>query len=132
MHRLLEQNEKIVAPNCVKETGGTCYDLNTFLDIGTPRNAQYYKYAKGGLFQPPKDYYWRSHFDDMRYLDRVPLSSVGGTMLLVHATVHRAGVRFPEVPYDDLIETEGFAKIAVDFGVTPIGLPNLEIKHVDA
>lgn len=129
--RLLAERAKIVAPNCVKETGGPCYDLNSFLDIGSPRSPFYYRHAKGGLFQPPQSYYWRAHFDDLRYLQRVPLSSVGGTMLLVHGSVHRAGVEFPEIPYDDLIETEGFGKIAFDFGVAPLGLPNLEIKHVD-
>lgn len=132
LQRLLDENEKIVVPNCVKVTGGPSYDLNSFLDIGTPRNAAYYKHTKDGLFQPPKQYYWRSHFDDLRYLDRVPLTCVGGTMLLVHGSIHRAGLGFPEIPYDDLIETEAFGKIAGDFGVTPIGLPNLEIKHVDA
>lgn len=50
-------------------------------------------------------------------------------MILVHAPVHRAGQNFPEIQYDDLLETEGFGKMTHDFGVTPQGLPNLEIRH---
>ncbi len=129
--RLLSERQKIVAPNCVKTPGGMSFDLNSFLDLGTPRDSYYYSNAKGGLFQPERSYYWRSHFDDLRFLQRTPLSAVGGTMLLVHGSVHRAGVTFPEIPYDDLLETEGFGKMAADFGVVPLGLPNLEIFHVD-
>jgi hypothetical protein len=51
-------------------------------------------------------------------------------MLLVHGSVHRAGVIFPDIPYGDLLETEGFGKLASDFGTPPIGLPNVEIVHV--
>lgn len=129
--KLLAERHKIVVPNCVKIPDGPTYDLNSFLDIGTKRDHLYYRYAKEGLFQPPRNFYWRSHFDDLRFLQRAPLTSVGGTMILVHGSVHRAGVNFPEIPYDDMLETEGFGKMAVDFGVTPLGLPNLEIIHVD-
>ena len=72
----------------------------------------------------------RRHLHDLRYLERTNLTGVGGTMLLVQADVHRAGIVFPEIPYDDLIETEGFGKLACDFGIVPVGLPNLEIRHV--
>ena len=51
-------------------------------------------------------------------------------MLLVDAALHRGGLRFPELPYDHLIETEGFGRLAKDCGVTPIGLPRVEIMHV--
>lgn len=128
---LLSQEAKIVVPNCVKEPGGATYDQNSFLDIGTAKNASYYKHVHKGLFQPSAGLASRLHFNELRYLDRVPLTCVGGTMLLVHADLHRAGIRFPEIPYDDLLETEGFGKIACDFGLQPVGLPNLEIVHVN-
>jgi hypothetical protein len=51
-------------------------------------------------------------------------------MLLVDAALHRGGLRFPELPYDDLIETEAFGRLAKDCGITPIGLPRVEILHV--
>ena len=128
---LLAQRHKIVTPDCVVQENGPSYDMNAFLDLGSPRNLSYYRHAVGGIFQPPVNYWWRRHLHDLRYLDQVPLSSVGGTMLLVHAEVHRAGVDFPEIPYNDLLETEGFGAMAADFGVQPVGLPNVHIRHVD-
>ena len=68
----------------------------------------------------------------MRFVDRAPLVSVGGTMLQVHRSVHRAGLTSPENPYRDLVETEGFGRLAYDAGVEPVGLPNVEIFHVDS
>lgn len=130
LNRLLAEQEKIVTPDCVQDWGGRSYDMNAFYDNGDVKNHRYYKYVKNGIFSPPADYEHRRHLHTMRCLDRVPLSSVGGTMLLVHASVHRAGIPFPEDPYDHLLETEGFGRICRDFGVTPIGLPNVQIKHV--
>jgi hypothetical protein len=129
VHRLVECRAKIVTPNCMLDPGGRSFDLNNFLDVGTRRDQIYYKYTKHGLYQPPASIHTRRHLHDMRYLDRVPLTGVGGTMLLVHGSVHRAGLTFPEVPYKDLIETEGFGQLACDCGVRPIGLPNVEILH---
>ena len=130
LHTLLHQNAKIVTPNCVREPGEKSFDLNAFLNVGGLRDQGYYRQVRGGIFQPSAQYFWRRHLHDLRYLNRVPLSSVGGTMLLVHSSVHRAGVIFPDIPYDDLLETEGFGKLACDFGTPPIGLPNVEIVHV--
>ena len=42
-------------------------------------------------------------------------------------SLHRGGLRFPEQPYRDLIETEGFGALAKDLGVVPVGLPRVEI-----
>jgi hypothetical protein len=51
-------------------------------------------------------------------------------MLLVDAALHRGGLRFPELPYDNLIETEGLGALARDLGIEAIGLPKVEIMHV--
>ena len=126
------EHEKIVTPDCVQDWGGRSYDMNTFYDNGDVKNHRYYKFVKNGIFSPPADYEHRRHLHTLRCLDRVPLSSVGGTMLLVHASVYKAGITFPEKPYDHLLETEGFGRICRDFGVTPIGLPNVQIKHVNS
>lgn len=128
--RLMAAGKAIVVPDCVTEPGGRSFDLNSFLDAGTPPAYAYYKCVRDGLFQPPQSWYWRRHMHDMRYLDRVPLNGVGGTMLLVAAAIHRAGLAFPEIPYRHLIETEAFGQLARDCGVTPYGLPNIEIRHV--
>jgi len=105
------------------------FDLNSFATIYDWRDTYYFKHIVGGLYQPPQDSGRRLYMHDVRYLDRLHLNSVGGTMLLVHATVHRAGIRFPHLPYKDLIETEGFGQLAFDSGITPVGLPNLLIYH---
>lgn len=130
--RLLSEQAKVVTPDCVLEWDGSSYDLNAFNDDGETRNHAYYKHVESGLYMPPAHHHARRHLHVFRFTDRVPLSSVGGTMLLVHASVHRAGVRFPEIPYDDLLETEGFGRVCRDFGVQPFGLPNVQIKHVSS
>ncbi len=48
----------------------------------------------------------------------------------VDAALHRGGLRFPEIPYRDLIEIEGFGALANDLGIRPVGLPKLGILHV--
>jgi GT2 family glycosyltransferase len=128
--RLMAAGKAIVVPDCVTVPGGPSFDLNSFLDTGPAPNYAYYKCVRDGLFQPPVYWHWRKHLHDLRYLDRVPLSGVGGTMLLVAAAIHRAGLVFPERPYRHLIETEAFGQLARDCGVTPFGLPNIEIRHV--
>ena len=130
---LLNENEKIVVPHCLKENGGGVgFDLNSFSTTFEYKDAAYFRNVRHGLYQPPLDFGRRVYMHDVRYLHRLPLNGVGGTMLLVHASVHRAGVCFPEVPYCNLIETEGFGQWARDLGVTPVGLPNLEITHPDS
>ncbi|WP_341366877.1 hypothetical protein [Yoonia sp. BS5-3] len=130
VRRLIAARAEVVTPDCVRDWDGPSYDLNAFNDDGELRNHAYYKHVKAGLYMPPADRRTRRHLHVFRFLDRVPLSSVGGTMLLVHASVHQAGIRFPEIPYDHLLETEGFGRICRDFGIQPFGLPNLQIKHV--
>jgi mannosyltransferase OCH1-like enzyme len=128
--KLRQSAGRIVAPNCVKFSGGPTFDLNTFVSNWQYEPDFYYKHVKGGLFQPPARARGRLHLDQLRHTARVELDAVGGTTLLVDASLHRAGLRFPEVPYKDLIETEAFGLLAKDVGVRPIGLPQLEVFHV--
>nr|WP_246714976.1 glycosyltransferase [Aestuariivirga litoralis] len=128
---LLALREKIVAPHCVKEANGETFDLNTFLYAVDPKAEELRPHLSYGLYQPPKNHWVRRHLQDLRYLQRVPLHGVGGTMLLVDANVHRAGVVFPATPYRFLIETEAFGLLARDLGVVPVGVPNIEIIHPD-
>jgi hypothetical protein len=130
LRQLLASNEKIVVPHCVRDDGShKTFDLNNFSTVYDWRDTYYFKHVIDGLYQPPTDSIRRIHLQDVRYLERINLNGVGGTMLLVHASVHRAGVRFPQLPYKDLIETEAFGQFARDHGVIPIGLPNLLITH---
>jgi len=128
--QLMNAKARIVVPNCVLKPGGPSFDTNSYASKLIRRDYRYFRLIKDGLFQPPADYPHRIKLSDMRHSDRVLLDSVGGTMLLVDAALHRGGLRFPELPYDDLIETEAFGRLAKDCGVTPVGLPRVEILHV--
>lgn len=130
--QLLGAGAKIVTPDCTRVPGGPSHDLNAFLTVGHPGRVELYRNIRHGLFQPPADFWFRRHLHDLRYLDRVPLDGVGGTALLVHSDVHRAGLVFPEKPYRHLIETEGFAAMARDLGIRPVGLPRVSVLHHDS
>ena len=130
LRKLLDLRKKVIVPNCVLDWGGQSFDQNSFFESNSDRDARYYKHVHKGIFQPPANFHARRHLHDLRFLSKVPLDGIGGTMILVHGSVHRAGITFPEYPYKDLLETEGFGKICRDFGVRATGLPNLEIQHV--
>ncbi|MBN9255510.1 MULTISPECIES: glycosyltransferase [unclassified Mesorhizobium] len=130
LNRLIGSGHRIVVPNCVKVVGGDSFDLNSFITTQPQKDYRYYRDVRGGLHQPRAYSMCRLHLSDVRHLDIIGLDGVGGTMLLVDAALHRGGLRFPELPYRDLVETEGFGVLAKDVGVQPVGLPKLEILHV--
>jgi peptide chain release factor subunit 1 len=121
IERLISAGRDIVHPHCVKRYGGPSYDLNAWRDHG------------------------RVHLDDLRGgPDLVRLDTVGGTVLLVRADVHRDGLIFPCFPYGAAnpavrrpgplalggeLETEGFGIMAQDMGYQCWGMPNLEVLH---
>lgn len=116
IERLLASGKRIVQPHCVLDYGGPTFDQNAWRDAG------------------------RLHLDDLRGEgDVVPLDTVGATMLLIHADLHRDGLVFPPVPYrpghprarrgDGEIESEGLGLLATDMGETCWGIPDLEILH---
>jgi hypothetical protein len=128
--RLRSADARIVTPNCVKASGGPSYDLGSFVGGWEYPDYFYYRHVHDGLFQPPQGSLGRLYLSDVRHSERVELHGVGGSMLLVDASLHRGGLRFPETPYKNLIETEGFGALARDVGVRPVGLPRVEIVHV--
>ncbi len=76
IERLLGAGKDIVQPHCVREYGGESFDLNAWRDRG------------------------KHHMQDLRGEgDLVRLDSVGGTMLLVRADIHRDGLIFPPFQY---------------------------------
>lgn len=127
---LTATGHRIVTPNCVRRSGGASFDMNSFITTRPERDHRYYRSVVGGLYQPPADFAGRLHLSDVRHLEQVKLDGVGGTMLLVDAALHRGGMAFPEKPYRDLVETEGFGALARDAGVAAVGLPQVEIFHV--
>jgi GT2 family glycosyltransferase len=129
--RLLDAKARIVAPHCVTHPGGPTFDLNSFVARRIHPDFRYYKYLRDGLFHAPRPpFYGRMHMDGLRHSKRVALDGVGGSMLLVDASLHRGGLRFPELPYRHHIETAGFGLMARDLGVGAVGLPQVEIQHV--
>lgn len=130
VRRLRSTGSRIVTPNCVTVPGGPSFDLNAFVTLRPEKDYRYFRATRHGLYQPPANSIRRLHLSDVRHLERIELHSVGGTMLLVDAALHRGGLRFPEIPYRDVIETEGFAALARDFGIVPVGLPRVEVLHV--
>jgi hypothetical protein len=125
---LLSVGARIVHPNTVRIPGGPSTDLNAWTIERHLSDEAMAIWIKDSLYQPPMSFE-RLYLSDLRYKDVVPLHSVGGTMLLVDANLHRAGLLFPEQPYRYLIETEGFGRAAYDLGILALGLPNVEIVH---
>lgn len=126
--RLLAAEGRIVQPDTVRRPGEATMDLNAWVEVLAPTPAVLDSFTIDGLFQPPPGRA-RLYLSDLRYHDRVRLDSVGGTMLLVDAAIHRAGITFPDRPYRRLIETEAFAALARDFGIEIVGLPRLAVIH---
>ena len=125
---LISTGARIVQPNTVRTPGGASMDLNAWAIERQIPQAAMAAWIRDGLYQPPVSFH-RLYLSDLRYRDVVSLDSVGGTMLLVDADLHRAGLLFPENPYRYLIETEGFGAAACDLGIVPVGLPNVEVIH---
>lgn len=123
LQRLIAANRGIVHAHCVHEYGGATFDRNGWRDHGTV------------------------HMDALRgRSDLVRLDSVGGTVLLVRADIHRDGLIFPAFPYgrrhpavrrpgpwgaqyEGEIETEGLGMMAIDMGHQCWGMPDLEVLH---
>ena len=125
---MLSTGAQIVHPNAVRKPRGESMDLNAWVterQISVEAMATWIQY---GLYQPPISFH-RLYLSDLRYRDTVPLNSVGATMLLVNANIHRAGLLFPEHPYRWLIESEAFGAVACELGIFPTGLPNVEVIH---
>jgi molybdopterin-guanine dinucleotide biosynthesis protein len=55
----------------------------------------------------------------------IPLDGIGATFTLVKAKVHREGANFPTYPFENQIETEGFAKMCRKMGFDVIGVPGM-------
>jgi peptide chain release factor subunit 1 len=123
LERMIATGRSIVHPHCVHDYGGPTFDRNGWREHG------------------------RIHMDALRNgPDLVRLDSVGGTVLLVRADIHRDGLIFPAFPYgaensavrrpgpwgpqfEGEIETEGLGIMAIDMGHQCWGMPNLEVLH---
>lgn len=127
LEHLLATGKDIVVPHCVLPDGRT-FDLNTFTLEPGAESWEWSPYLIDGILQPPVGW-GRLYLSDFPGEELVELDSVGGTMLLVRADVHRHGAIFPVVPYKYLLDTEGFASMARDMGYSSWGIPWLTIQH---
>jgi Anp1 len=123
LQRLIATGRDILHPHCVTDPGGPTFDRNAWREHG------------------------KVHMDQLRGgPDLVRLDSVGGTVLMIRADIHRDGLVFPSFPYGGAssavrrphplgpavrgeIETEGLGIMAIDMGHQCWGMPNLEVRH---
>ena len=124
---LLMTEGDIIVPHCVLKAHGQSFDLNTF-QFKPEAEAAEREYVHDGIVQPPRGV-TRVYLDGLRGQGPVEVNSVGGTMLLVKAQLHREGFLFPVIPHRGYLETEGFAMIAREAGYRAVALPDVEIMH---
>jgi Anp1 len=128
LHHLLAVDKAIVTPECVLQNTDKSYDLNTFKLKPGSQDQDEALHLTDGVKLPPKGEN-RLYLEDLRALNLVEVDSVGTTMLLVNADLHREGLNFPSYSYKGYLESEGLAMMARDMGVTSWGLPNLKTVH---
>ncbi|MFF3910135.1 glycosyltransferase [Streptomyces sp. NPDC001848] len=128
IQRLLGARKDIVVPHCTTTSGGPTFDLNTFVLHPRAGTLNWSQWLRDGILQPPKGF-GRIYLDELRGKGLLRVDSVGGTVLLVRADLHRDGLNFPCFPYQYLIETEGLAAMARDMGTACWALPDLEVLH---
>jgi hypothetical protein len=128
IQNLLAVKKEIVTPECVLQNTDKSYDLNTFKLKDDDNNKDWISYTIDGVKLPPKGE-GRLYLENLRSFNLVEVDSVGTTMLLVKADLHREGLNFPSYSYRGHLESEGLAMMAKDIGVSSWGLPNLKIVH---
>jgi mannan polymerase complexes MNN9 subunit len=138
---LAAHNKPIIVPNCfqrftdpkTRKRAERPYDFNSWQDSETAQKLAegmgkddilLEGYAQMATYRTLMAYM----ADNNEGLEQeVNLDGVGGTALLVKAEVHRDGAMFPPFPFYNLIETEGFAKMAKRLGWSSFGLPNYKV-----
>jgi glycosyltransferase involved in cell wall biosynthesis len=134
LKELLRSGKDVVTANCLHEHNDRSFDCNTYVITNRSRLVQAWwrwRYTAHGLFQPPFGV-GRRYLDSCRGQDLVEVDGVGGTTLLVRASLHRQGLNFPAFALEGLIETEALALVARQMGSSCWGLPNLIVRHVNA
>jgi peptide chain release factor subunit 1 len=124
LKRLLAHGKSMIQPDCVTTPGGPSFDRNAWVEKGAR-----YIHDFRGLPSPQR------------------LDSVGGTMLLVDADLHREGLVFPPFAFGERhpairdhnpclppgrageIETEGLGIMALAMGHQPWAAQDIEILH---
>lgn len=143
---LASHDKPLIVPNCFQryfdkesnQMAERAYDFNSWQDSEVAQNIAAQMgpdeillegYAEMATYRALLAYMVTEDTDPDLEL---PLDGVGGTALLVKADVHRDGAMFPPFAFYNLIETEGFAKMAKRLGWQPYGLPNYKVsaRHI--
>lgn len=133
---LASHDKAIVVPNCYQrydkdgQPAIRAYDFNSWHDSPKALEMASKMGSDDVIFEGYKEMatwrtlmaYQRVEGGDVKA--ETKLEGVGGTALMVKAEVHRDGAMFPPFAFYNLIETEGFAKMARRLGHQPYGLPN--------
>ena len=128
LERLLAAGRDIVTANCLNAFDQP-FDLNSYrLQRESPQaDTLPEEYMFDGLYQPPIGFA-RNYVNDFRDQSLIELDSVGATVLLIRADLHRQGLNFPSYPMNSLIETEALSLMA-QFRCTDWALPQLIVRH---
>lgn len=136
---LTRHNRPVVVPNCYqryynkdsKSMDVRPYDYNSWVDSETAQALAAEMDADEILLEGYNEMATyrtlMAHLANVRSPDPeriMELDGVGGTALMVKADVHRDGAMFPAFPFYHLVETEGFAKMAMRLGYSVFGLPD--------
>ncbi|WP_413440376.1 glycosyltransferase [Synechococcus sp. MIT S1220] len=129
LERLLAAGRDIVTANCLNAFDQP-FDLNSYrLQRESPQaDTLPEEYMFDGLYQPPIGFA-RNYVNDFRDQSLIELDSVGATVLLIRADLHRQGLNFPPYPMNSLIETEALSLMARNLGVRSWALPQLIVRH---
>ena len=126
LEALLSAQAPLVVPNVVAQRGGPSCDPGSYITEWQPPDHVFWKFVRRGVYLPPLGL-GRSYLSHLRYRERQPLDSLGGTCLLVAAELHREGLQFPWRPYNFRLDAEGLSAQALDLGLELVGLPNVEV-----
>lgn len=131
IQQLLFAKSDVVVPSCLFHSGDykRTFDKNSWRE--TPSSIEDQEHLpKDILIVEGYSDSRRIYLPDLRAEGRVVrLDGVGGCALLIKATCHKRGLKFPETIYSHHIETEGLAKMADNMGFSVVGLPFVEVFH---
>ncbi|EPY52478.1 mannosyltransferase complex subunit [Schizosaccharomyces cryophilus OY26] len=130
-------NKDVLVANCFQRKGEKLvpYDYNSWIDSNVAKELAS-KMSKDdilleGYIELPTYRTLMAHLHDENGDQKtlMRLDGVGTTALMVKAEVHRDGAVFPTFPFYNLIESEGFAKMATRLNYEVFGLPNYLVFH---
>ncbi|XP_045172178.2 uncharacterized protein LOC123534147 [Mercenaria mercenaria] len=131
IQQLLFAKSDVVVPSCLFQSGDykRTFDKNSWRE--TPASIEDQEHLpKDILIVEGYSISRRIYLPDLKAEGRiVRLDGVGGCALLIKASCHRRGLKFPERVYTHHIETEGLAKMADHMGFTVVGVPFVEVFH---